>query len=74
VIGRLKQENWNRSKPVLRQASFRDETYETAYEVFYGCQVFGWLTLKPDLQYIVNPGGTARNNTTVIGLRAVVLF
>ncbi|HSS66753.1 MAG TPA: MtrB/PioB family decaheme-associated outer membrane protein, partial [Gammaproteobacteria bacterium] len=33
VIGRLKQENWDRSKPVLRHASFRDETYETSYEV-----------------------------------------
>ena len=33
VIGRLKQENWNRSKPVLRQASFRDDTYETSYEI-----------------------------------------
>ncbi|MDH3239107.1 MAG: MtrB/PioB family decaheme-associated outer membrane protein [Alphaproteobacteria bacterium] len=33
VIGRLKQENWNRSKPVLRQASFRDDTYETSYGI-----------------------------------------
>ena len=33
LIGRVKQENWNRSKPLLRQASFRDDTYETSLEI-----------------------------------------
>jgi MtrB/PioB family decaheme-associated outer membrane protein len=33
LIGRVKQEHWSRSKPNLRQASFRDNTNETSYGI-----------------------------------------
>lgn len=32
---------------------------ETAFELFYKAQLTPWLTLKPDIQYIRNPGGAA---------------
>ncbi|MDR3555618.1 MAG: carbohydrate porin [Syntrophobacteraceae bacterium] len=32
-------------------------TYELALEAFYKLQVTRWATLRPDLQYIVHPGG-----------------
>jgi porin len=31
---------------------------ETAIEFFYKVQLFGFLYLKPDLQYVINPSGT----------------
>ncbi|HEX4054582.1 MAG TPA: carbohydrate porin [Tepidisphaeraceae bacterium] len=33
-----------------------------------------WFDLQPDLQYIVNPGGTGRPNALVMTLRAEVDF
>jgi porin len=33
------------------------QTGELATELFYGCQVTGWLNLKGGVQYIHNPGG-----------------
>lgn len=32
-------------------------SYELAIEMFYKLQIAPWAVLKPDLQYIVNPGG-----------------
>ena len=41
---------------------------ETAIEFFYKVQVFGFLYLKPDLQYFINPGGTYPD-ALAVGLR-----
>jgi porin len=41
---------------------------ETAIEAFYKCQLMEFLSIKPDLQYIVNPGGNGRD-AVVVGVR-----
>jgi porin len=48
---------------------------EMALEVTYQCQVTPWLVLQPDIQYIINPGGTQDfGNAFVIGGRAAITF
>jgi porin len=41
---------------------------ETAIEFFYKVQLFGFLYLKPDLQYYINPGG-AYPDAFALGMR-----
>ena len=36
-------------------------SFELSIETFYSAQVTPWLSIQPDLQYIVNPGGTYSN-------------
>jgi porin len=58
-------------------------TTEELIEVTYQAQVTGWLTVQPDFQYVINPGGgvldpadpthTLRNEF-IAGARAVVTF
>jgi len=55
------------------QAGF-DEDYETAIEFFYKAQLFGWMAIKPDIQYIINPGGTKNGNALALGGRLEVVF
>ena len=39
-------------------------------ELFYGVHVTRWLDLRPNIQYVVQPGGYARNtNDVIVGLR-----
>lgn len=40
---------------------------ETAVEVFYKVQVAPWFSMKPDVQFIRNPGGDSSIDTTVVG-------
>lgn len=48
---------------------------ELALESFYRVQVTPWLSVKPDLQYIINPGGeTAYNDALVATVRIEVTF
>jgi carbohydrate-selective porin OprB len=47
---------------------------ETAVEVFYRAQVTGWFSVKPDFQYIFNPGGTTNDDSVVVGARAELIF
>ncbi|GAB4196622.1 MAG: carbohydrate porin [Phycisphaeraceae bacterium] len=54
-------------------AGFTDDT-EVACELFYKAQLLPWLSLKPDLQYITNPGGVGLDDATVATLRIDVLF
>ena len=49
------------------------ERYELAIELFYKIQSMQWLSLKPDLQYIINPGGEA-DDALVGTLRLEVTF
>lgn len=46
---------------------------ETAVEWFYKAQIFDWLSVMPDLQYIFNPGGDGPD-AFVIGLRTQISF
>ena len=47
---------------------------ETVYELFYKIQVNAWCSVKPDVQYIVNPGGTKNKDATVFGVRTEIVF
>ena len=43
---------------------------EQAVEVYYNIEVFPWLHISPDLQFVVNPGGTDANDVAVVwGMR-----
>ena len=37
------------------------KSYELSIEGFYSAQLTPWLNIQPDLQYVVNPGGTYHN-------------
>lgn len=50
-----------------------DRYSETAFEFFYRAQLASWLRLKPDLQYIINPGGAGRD-ALVAGVRLELAF
>lgn len=39
---------------------------EYVTEVFYGVQLNRWLELRPNVQYVAQPGGVARNTSDVI--------
>jgi len=48
---------------------------EMVLELTYQAQITKWLVIQPDLQYIINPGGTQDlNNALVIGGRAAITF
>ena len=48
-------------------------TTETVYELSYSDDLLPWLTVQPDLQYVVNPVGLAniKDDATVIGVRFI---
>lgn len=49
--------------------------YETSVEAFYNFQVTPYFSVKPDLQYILNPGGDASlDNALVLTIRLTVAF
>ena len=46
---------------------------ETTVELTYLAAIGSWLTLQPDLQYVIHPGGTrTTRNAVAPGLRIVV--
>ncbi len=48
---------------------------ETVVEATYQAEVRPWLTIQPDVQYIINPGtDPARKNALVVGARLEVSF
>lgn len=50
------------------------EHQETVLEFFYRAQVFNWLSIKPDVQYIRDPGGTNNKSSLAVGVRVEVTF
>jgi porin len=51
------------------------QTYESITEIDYGVQLAPWLKIRPNLQYVINPGGTGKiSNALVIGLYTQVAF
>ena len=48
--------------------------YELAVEAFYGIRPVPWFELKPDMQYIINPGGRGIDDALVGTLRARLAF
>jgi porin len=50
-----------------------DFSRETGFELYYKFQITPWLTLTPDVQYIVNPSGLRNaSDSIVMGFRARV--
>lgn len=48
---------------------------ETLVEATYAAKLTPWLTLQPDFQYLLNPGGTsAARDAVVLGLRSTLTF
>lgn len=51
------------------------DTYELASEVFYDWHPIPSVSVRPNLQYVVNPGGTMQNrNAFVFGLKTSIAF
>jgi len=51
------------------------QSYELALELTYRFQVTGWLRMQPNLQYIINPGGTGQiPDALVAGFQLSVNF
>jgi porin len=51
------------------------ENHETAIEWFYKIWVTPWLSLKPDLQYIINPSGGGAVSDVLVGtVRVDMIF
>lgn len=51
------------------------QTYELVLEWTYAIAVTRWLTVQPDLQYVINPGGRASvGNAVVAGAQLAVEF
>ena len=48
-------------------------TDETNIEWFYKIQLTPWMSLQPDIQYVINPGGDGRN-AVALGVRSVMFF
>jgi porin len=58
------QDNEGRSNP----------GYKIVLEATYQIELAPWLTLQPDLQYVINPSGTDIANALVLGARTTVSF
>jgi porin len=49
-----------------------DGSFETALELYYGFEPVSWVRVKPDVQYVVNPGGDASlDDALILTLRLV---
>lgn len=65
----------NAARAGLAEEGLTPTGAEMVLEVTYQAQVTGWLTIQPDLQFIINPGSTTNlGNALVIGGRASVTF
>lgn len=60
-------QDWRRAADMAGTPS---ERHETAIEMTYRAPLTDWLTLQPDLQYVINPGADrSLEDAFVIGLR-----
>ena len=50
------------------------ENGELAIEFFHRFQISGAFSLKPDIQYVVNPGGRGEGDSIVATLRTELVF
>lgn len=66
---------YQRERDSIAPASVGIQTHESVAEIDYGAVVTPWLTLRPNLQYIIRPGATgAVRNAWVLGLYTQVTF
>jgi porin len=73
----------DRAADLDRDSGLTGQSTEELIELTYQAQVFPWLSLQPDLQYVVNPGGGVQDpndpshnidNEFVVGMRMVTTF
>ena len=48
--------------------------YEVSYELFYRVQLKPWFYVKPDVQYIANPGGKGTPDALAVTIRVQISF
>lgn len=49
--------------------------YEYVAEIFYGFAPVPWIRIQPNLQYILRPGGTGKNDDILVfGIKTTVNF
>lgn len=61
---------WAKTSSAFRAAADGIDAYEAALELTWRATVTDWLTLQPDVQYILNTGSRrALRNALVLGLR-----
>ena len=48
--------------------------YEMVLEATYQMELTPWLTLQPDVQYVIHPSGADIANALVLGAQATVSF
>lgn len=66
---------FQQDRNVVAPGSVGIQKYESIAEIDYNVQIAPWLSLRPNLQYIVNPGGTGKiPNALVLGLFTGVTF
>lgn len=54
----------------LEADTMRPKDFETVLEWMYKVQITEWLNIQPDVQYIINPGGTGNiKNALVLGFQ-----
>lgn len=51
-----------------------DPTRETVIELYYNAEIFPWLHLSPDVQWLIDPGGADTRDAFVAGLRLQMAF
>jgi len=76
--GLFKHRARNRAGIAIYYGRFSDrlprQTAETVVELNYGIQATPWFYLTPDIQYVINPGGTEIPNAFVFGLEVGLTF
>jgi porin len=67
------QRTYNRLHPDGQ--SVVNDGYEYAAEVFYSWSPVASVSIRPNLQYVMHPGGSSQNdNTVVVGLKTSLAF
>jgi len=51
-----------------------DPGYEIILETTYEIELASWLSLQPDIQYVIHPSGTNIPNALVLGARTTLSF
>lgn len=61
------------SKHIIEQVPTVDLIGETVIELVYEARINDYITIKPDLQYVVNPGATSAVKNSLTGIIRTVL-
>lgn len=66
---------YQEDRNMVAPASVGIQTYESIAEIDYDIQIAPWLSVRPNLQYVIRPGGTGTiPDAVVIGLHTGVAF